>query len=65
MVTNRRTATRHIRWISGRRDPGVAQTLPNGAHEADQRAKGDGRAALEAPRRADARQLPHEGVRQR
>ena len=40
VVTNRWTATRPIRWIVGLRDPGVAQTLPHGAHEADQRAKG-------------------------
>ena len=35
-------------------------TPPTSAQEADQRVQKGGRAALEAPRRTDARQLPHE-----
>ena len=60
MLTCRRTATRRIRWISGLRGPGAAQTPPESVHEADQGVEGSCRTALEAPRRADARQLPHE-----
>ena len=42
------------------RGPGWRHTPPTSAQEADQRVQKRRRAALEAPRRTDARQLPHE-----
>ena len=44
----------------GPRGPGSLQTLAEPAQEVDQGTKKGRRAALEAPRRTDARQLPHE-----
>ena len=42
------------------RGPDAPHTPPAAAQEADQRLHQRRRAALEAPRRADARQVPHE-----
>ena len=56
----RRAATRPIRRIRGSLAPCWPHRRPNRAQEADQGAAGSRRAALEAPRGADARQLPHE-----
>ena len=42
------------------RGPEAPHTPPAAAQEADQRLHQRRRAALEAPRRADARQVPHE-----
>ena len=60
MLTCRRTATRRIRWISGFRGVGMTQKPAASAQETDQRTDSRRRAALEAPRCAHARQLPHQ-----
>ena len=49
--------TNTVRTLRG---PEAPQTPPAAAQEADQRLHQRRRAALEAPRRADARQVPHE-----
>ena len=60
VLTCRRSPPRRIRRIWGLRDPGSLQTLAEPAQEVDQGTKKGRRAALEAPRRPNARQLPHE-----
>ena len=60
VLTCRRTATGRIRGISGLRGPGVTQKPPAPGQETDQLAEGSRCAALEAPRCAHARQLPHQ-----
>ena len=56
----RLASPRRIRRIRRRQVPETRHRLPVRAQEADQRADNSRRAALEAPRRTDARQLPHE-----
>ena len=60
VLTCRRSPPRRIRRIWGLRGPGSLQTLAEPAQEVDQGTKKGRRAALEAPRRTNARQLPHE-----
>ena len=59
VLSCRRSPPRRIRRIWGLGGPGSLQTLAEPAQEVDQGTQ-KGRAALEAPRRTDARQLPHE-----
>ncbi len=59
-LRRRRAAIRPIRRIRGSVGPCWPHMRPKRAEEADQGATGSRRVALEAPRGADARQLPHE-----